>query len=457
MPKLFHPPQFSVKEHVQKSTVLVKQLILVLIIAFLTVPELITAQCLTAPASPPCNPAGSTALVNNDIVAAGQIKTVNGTSVFSGLTVSGGTLIVCGSLTISSFVFNSGVIIVNPGATMQINPSMAIVFGNNSSIYNFGNFTIAGSIVTGQNNIIYNVSTGSVFTVAFNQLVLQGPNTYLINNGIFNSSFFIVQATNSPGPVCSGIGSAIQTNIMINQFANAFTSPNGPSCINIVQWIINSQPMTSTPSVGICYLASNVSIVGSANFGNATVNNNCPSCGVLLPLRIKNFTGLCENGLVSLKWSSETTENIKRFEIEQSDNGTDFTVIGSVPVEGGNEPGAFTYNFVSDRPESSILYYRIRQIDNNNNAYYSNLVSTSCEITDAVIISDLVNGVIKISTPKKIESISIYDMSGKTIKEEVLNNETNVRFNHELLARGFYILRLKTADGEFISKKFILN
>lgn len=408
-----------------------------------------------APASMACNPAGSISLINNDVVSSGQIKTVSSALNYGSLTMSGGTLVVCGSLTLSAFSFNSGTIVINPGASLQINTGSSIVFGNNCCIFNWGNFTITSSIVTGQNNIIYNVSTSSVFNVAFNQLVIQGPNTYVINNGLISSSYVIVQSANSAGVVCSGPGSCIVCNIMINQFANAFLSPAGPSCINITQWIINNQPMTATSNVQICYLASSVSILGSPFFGSATVNSNCPSCSVALPLQFISFSGECKKNKTTLYWSTEKESEILRFTIEHSNNGIDFTEAGM--IQPYNTSGRHSYSYTLDSDEYGINYFRIKETDRDQTKYYSQIIYTDCGYKEGLVyISSSNTESIQFSTEEGITQLSIYSVTGQMVKNILMTNEKFYVLRLDEFSHGTYVAAIVTSSGKVVHKKILV-
>jgi hypothetical protein len=421
----------------------------------------ISAQCIATPTAPSCNPAGSSVLVANDVVGAGQIKTINANGNYGSLTISGGTLIVCSSATISSFAFSGGAIIVNTGGNFVINNGgAAVAFGNNCIIHNFGNIQFNVSIVTGQNNIIHNATTSSVFTVAFNQFVLQGPNTFLVNNGIFNSSYFIVQSTNSPGPVCSGAPSAIVTNFMINQYANAFTSPNGPSCINITQMVINNQPMTSSSNVNICYQASNVTISGSANFGNATVNNNCASCSIVLPLRIVEFNGICDENKALLEWKTRDEAGTDHFNVERSTDGVNYELVGSVKAQkNGNTYNTYTFSSETQDLGPNVFYYRIKQIEISGETFYSKIVAINCNTElELNVAPSITENYFTVSSIYTLDLVTVYDAAGRLIHTSYYNNEhffTTIVNN--TLARGVYLVRVRTSNGKMFNRKVVFN
>jgi len=51
-----------------------------------------------------------------------------------------------------------------------------------------------------------------------------------------------------------------------------------------------------------------------------------------------------------------------------------------------------------------------------------------------------------------VESVTIYDISGKAIKSQVFANESNIQLNVENLASGAYMLHLQTNEGTAVKK-----
>ncbi len=408
---------------------------------FFLSPKPMLGQCSAPPAQPAC---GGTALVDNDNLTIGVTRVVNGTSSFSNLTINGGTLIVCGTLNLSSFTFTSGTVYVCAGATMNVNTGAAVVFGNNCTWYNYGTTYFASSIVTGQNNLIMNCIPGAFFNIPFNQFVLQGPNTQFVNYGTFNSSFFIVQSTNSPAPVCSGTGSVIVTGIMINQFADAFTSPSGPSCIQITNQAINNQPMTATPNVNICFVGASGA---GQNFGSATVTVNCTTCSVPLPVDNIVFDAACSEAQLLLEWTVQSEEDCANYQIEVSENGSDFEVARELFCQGPSV-NPITYNCQLDIDPSWNYYTRVKRIDMSGNETYSQVRTLNCLLGSAVDIfpTYVTESEITVKSDDRIIAINMYGMDGRIVKRfDVAPDQKIVTLNiGEETALGEYLLTVET-------------
>jgi len=391
-----------------------RQLIAITLFAFsfLILNQTASAQCVVPPAQPSCS--GGTELVNNETLPVGVTRVVSGTSSFSNLTLSGGTLIVCGTLNLSAITFSSGTIYVCAGGNLNVNTGASVVFGANCTVYNYGSIYFASSIVTGTNNLIVNCSIGSYFNIPFNQFVLQGPNTQFVNYGIFNSSYFIVQSTNSPNPVCSGAGSVIITGIMINQFANSFTSPSGFSCIQITNTVINSQPMTATSNVHICYFGSSAA---GLNFGNATVSLNCSSCSTPLPVDVIQLAGSCSNNILQLDWTVESENNCADYDVQVSDDGTTFANIRQVSCAGPST-AQLSYSCAVEVGSVQQYYVRVKRSDVDGNETYSSTLTLNCLAGSTVDIfpTYVVGTQVTVISDDRIIAINMYAMDGRKVK-----------------------------------------
>jgi hypothetical protein len=76
---------------------------------------------------------------------------------------------------------------------------------------------------------------------------------------------------------------------------------------------------------------------------------------------------------IMLTWSTHAEVDHERFIIEKSENGIDFTEIGTV-TGGGTTENVKDYNFLHIYPNENRLYYRLREIDFNGAISYSDIV-----------------------------------------------------------------------------------
>ena len=88
-----------------------------------------------------------------------------------------------------------------------------------------------------------------------------------------------------------------------------------------------------------------------------------------LPVNFIDFKArMINTNNVQLSWEIGTNQNLDRFEIERSIDGTNFKSLGSVTA---NQP----FSFVDYAPQIGNNYYRIKQIDKDGQFLYSKVVN----------------------------------------------------------------------------------
>jgi hypothetical protein len=127
-----------------------------LLFVFLTSCLNTRSQCVAPVAFPLLTCGSGTPLQDGANIASGQTHSFNGTGgAFSNITISGGTLLLCGSASITNVNFNSGDIVINAGATVTFNGSFNI--GSPTSFHNAGNTSFNLNVtIQGASNFIYN-------------------------------------------------------------------------------------------------------------------------------------------------------------------------------------------------------------------------------------------------------------------------------------------------------------
>jgi len=76
---------------------------------------------------------------------------------------------------------------------------------------------------------------------------------------------------------------------------------------------------------------------------------------------------------IMLTWSTHPEIDHERFIVEKSENGIDFSEIGTV-TGGGTTENVSSYNFLHVYPSENRLYYRLREIDFSGVISYSDIV-----------------------------------------------------------------------------------
>jgi len=190
---------------------------------------------------------------------------------------------------------------------------------------------------------------------------------------------------------------------------------------------------------------------------NAVVNTNTASTTIsdgTVPLKLLSFSGLVQPGTDNalLYWNTANEINTKSFVIEISTDGTLFTPITSVRAKGYNG-NHYTYAVAMN---SSIVYYRLKMIDNNGEFTYSSVVRITGlqnEENFMVLINPVTTKLsIKIIAPLLTNTVAnIFNSEGKIVKSFTLRQGTQT-IDVSNLSSGLYYIKT-----ELVTRKIMIN
>jgi hypothetical protein len=147
-----------------------------------------------------------------------------------------------------------------------------------------------------------------------------------------------------------------------------------------------------------------------------------------LPVEFLNFTAkTIKNKQIQIEWQTESEINNKQFNIEKSEDGYLWETLSI--VQGNiNSNKLFNYCYVDNKPSSETVYYRLKQIDFDNNYNYSKIVSVDFDMekSDFQIYPNPTNGILEImGQNSELNSIKIYNIIGKDITNQIQIIEIN--------------------------------
>jgi ELWxxDGT repeat protein len=199
-----------------------------------------------------------------------------------------------------------------------------------------------------------------------------------------------------------------------------------------------------------------LAITTSAN-GNelwvAHVGANIP-----LPLTLLEFKGSVQNDNGILQWKTDNELNTKSFAVERSTDGRHFSGIGN--VNAANENGVHDYNYTDASIKSlssSIIYYRLRQVDADSKSTYSRIVALTLDKQKSFAmlypnpVGKDINLTITLAKKDKL-SWQLMDNYGRQIKNgnyDLSAGSTALTIDGSQLSSGNYFLRL---NGELLQE-----
>ncbi len=171
--------------------------------------------------------------------------------------------------------------------------------------------------------------------------------------------------------------------------------------------------------------------------------------GFILPVQLLYLKGSAVNGNILLNWATSSEIDNDRFEVERSSNGISFAKTGTVKGK-GNSDVQQTYQFMDDHTLAGTNYYRLKQVDYNQNFIYSKVISVVVQEKQQAHISLAPNPAsnslhlyIPANKPEQVQ-LDIIDMNGKIHKSISLwcnKGENNFNIQIDVLPKGLYYIR----------------
>jgi hypothetical protein len=201
----------------------------------------------------------------------------------------------------------------------------------------------------------------------------------------------------------------------------------------------------------------------SGTFSNALVyqlSNNCAT----LPVSFKSFNATQRNNKALLTWETDQENNNDGFEIERRSAGnSQYQKIGFVDSKApGGTGSAFTYSFDDNQAlAKGVTYYRLRQVDLDGRATYSEVKAVRTGNGGVLTISIYPNpsrGVANVTIPESAGKmdVSLDDYTGKSIQRWSGISVRNLQLNN--MRPGIYMLRINFREtGETITERIIVQ
>jgi hypothetical protein len=157
-----------------------------------------------------------------------------------------------------------------------------------------------------------------------------------------------------------------------------------------------------------------------------------------LPVDFMNVNAKVANGSCLISWQTASEINNDQFIIERSVDGETWLEVGVV-IGAGNSSSILSYQFIdSDADLSGKNFYRIKQIDFDQQYSYSDVVACAKVVSGSVVLypNPALTSNVSISTLDFIESVEVRDISGHLLSIDFDSNTNTL--NTESLTKGVY-------------------
>lgn len=414
---------------------------LLLAVTLLAAPPLFS-QCIIAPPPDPC--VGNEPLLsdNETLVMGGKKWYYGATAVYNQLTLRGGTLVVCGNLTINNFFMDSGVIVIRSGATLRLGGGAGIIFRGNSAVYNYGTLDFL-SVVSLDNtwasaskpNLIINATTSSVLW-STNYFVINNPYSFFVNKGSAEFWGIVTDYNAGVGSVCLGFNSTTKMSVLINNKKDTYAGYDGGSCLHVAQYSSFRDTLTHSNTINVCLGNSHTTDGCGTCRPNAWGTPNrfafCSTCATitLLTTSITDFALSQQPGGNKLSWKTTGAAVNTVFVLERSVDGTSFSAIDSLKTTAYNT--ITTFSIKDGNPPSGNVFYRIK---------YSQPATGQYAYTAIVKAEASGNSTVTVSPNPFVHRLQVAWTGQKMPKAVYLTNAAGILY---------YSVTIKPADGHKI-------
>lgn len=197
------------------------------------------------------------------------------------------------------------------------------------------------------------------------------------------------------------------------------------------------------------------------SFGNHTIvdwaYNNTTGASILtgqsMPVELMSFDYRLDANDLKLTWQTVSETENAGFEVERSEDGQTYKVIGWVDGHGTTlEPQSYGYNDKS-LVEGKLYYYRLRQVDHNGTFEYSTVLTVKVG-TKGTVAGEFFPNPATGSQSVSLEFTTktggnwdaiLFDATGKEVRRkamQVAEGKHNLSFELNGLETGIYFMKL---------------
>ncbi len=203
---------------------------------------------------------------------------------------------------------------------------------------------------------------------------------------------------------------------------------------------------------------------GVVNSGSITVNNvNSFSPFSLgstdntnsLPVDLLKFESNESNGIVELTWVTTSEINNDFFEILKSTNGKNWRTLGKVHGHGTTTETNY-YSYLDENFQSSVAYYKLKQVDFDGTVDFSRIVNVSrkfANYSELLIYPNPVEDNFIIKSEDEITNFKIINSHGQVL---MLGSNKNEPISTKSWVKGIYFLFYQH-NGKVKSTKFLVK
>ncbi|MFM7023878.1 MAG: T9SS type A sorting domain-containing protein [Flavobacteriales bacterium] len=215
----------------------------------------------------------------------------------------------------------------------------------------------------------------------------------------------------------------------------------------------NSMTLSATSVIKFTFNLKGSGDVTNPKSGNQFIylDNFKANYTSILPVEWLSFSGKKEKEGNLISWTTATELNNDHFELERSYDGQNFESIYSVEGKGTTYKIS-NYAYYDKSAEKGVVYYRLKQVDNDGTTAYSKLISLQDK--QEISLTKFSENSLNVSG-ENLSALELYDLNGKLIAVQLLNKDAasqTVSFDYSILSESIYLVRVISGDAAFTQK-----
>jgi hypothetical protein len=271
----------------------------------------------------------------------------------------------------------------------------------------------------------------------------------IISNTV-NPRFNAKWTASTPTSRITGYRLDVATNIGFTTFVPGFQNLYVDG-INTLQQLVTGVSTLNTHYIRVRPVYQIGSNEVSGEFSNATTL----SSAIFLPVTLTSFTGSVVNKAGELKWVSESEVNNSHYEIERSNDGTNFVSVGNVNSK--NSATGASYAFRDGSIAEGKNYYRLKMVDIDGKFEYSHVIMLTyaggLRTMSAYPNPTVGNVTVQFSKAGNGASVKVISMEGRVMQQvSVPANATQLGLNMANYVPGIYTIVYNNNGEQFTQR-----
>ncbi len=235
------------------------------------------------------------------------------------------------------------------------------------------------------------------------------------------------------------------------------TAPGGRTLAGTLPSTVTLNPngtFSGTPTTGQ-NATYTFDVQATNQFGQTAVTSFTMVIENALPVTLVSFKAMAEGQTAALSWSTSEEVNSDRFDIERSQNGKNWSKIGSMESHKESSVNQY-YSFVDASPLRGENLYRLKMVDLDETFSYSRIESLNFKgiaLAYPNPVSGSENLKLNVDDWSKVSQVKVVNATGKVVFEA--SNALLSGISARNLVAGAYVIQVTHTDGTVSSQKFV--